>query len=300
MLSHRDTLAAALDARPLDEQAALLERGLHEQGLAPVLISAVMSTRQDALVLQQVDHPARSRLGGAGRVLLPTGEAWPVSDGLPLAFLFEIAMEDIVGIEGFLHAPRRGSLLVFHDEEPGLWASFRSATRVMFRRDDDPGVETSEGVGYANQRIAQVALEGFAVPRFAVGPELEAVLVSLGHDPDQILDLASEIDEAIEVFLPYDSPAHNLFGAPHSRREPLLTERIQAWFATPEAAEDRPYFTEAEMRGEGWRIFLEPDDPRRQDLGIEIDWSTGGYRYHVIPAVDLAAGRLDRVITIFD
>lgn len=282
-------------ALPLDEQAALFEQGLLELELSPAVVAAVMSVRGDGFVLLPSETTTRSRFGGGGQVRLPTGEPWPETFGVPLTFLFEIAMEDLVGIDGFPDAPRDGSLLVFHDESGTIDTSYRSSTRVLFRADADAGEETMEGAEYEDQLLSEVPLEGFAIPNLPRGPELRAALEPLFGDQVELTLAWGDVAMAIEELMPYVSPAQVLFGAPDVFRVRSLYEIIADWFCTAEAAADRAFFTEAELRGEGWRPFLQPDDS-----GSPVDWSTGGYRYHVIPAADLTTGRFDRVITVFD
>ena len=205
-------------------------------------------------------------------------------------------MDDLIGAHLVDGAPLGGSLLLFHDEEPGLWGSMLSATRVMFRANDDPGVVTAEGTEYDLQPLGQVALEGLAMPSIASRAELRQELEVLFASRDTATSAQTQVNEALNELMPAVGPSHLLLGAPETRQGPLGAE-IASWFRQPEAEPDRAQFSEAELRGEGCRPLLQPTDVRHPDL--EIDWSTAGDIFHVIPEVDLKVKRFDRVITVF-
>lgn len=213
MVTASDIWEIASRGASLEDQRSLLEKGLLERGVPTELVTAAMSEARDGFLLYETSEKTRSRAGGAGSVCLPTGETWPLNYGDPLAFLFEICLDDLVGPTQ-AGVPSSGALLLFHDEEPGLEGSYLAATRVLYRPPNDPGVETTEGAGYDWQPSGEIALKGLAFPTLAIGVELEAVFESVLADEARAMQAATDFADSVGELVPRRSPVHRLFTAP--------------------------------------------------------------------------------------
>ncbi len=290
MVNSEYLLDLARSGSPLSVQRAALEAGLAEQGLSPGAVAAVMSQTLDGFIVLETNVPTGSRIGGGDLVRLPSGVDWPKDGDCPLAFLFEIDLDELVGSAGVVGAPTGGSLLLFHDEDPGIEDSWLASTRVLFRSADDPGVETTEGRSYDWQPIGRRYLQGFASPIIGQGPELDDARQQVGATWE-------ETSSAIDALTAHVMRAHRFLGAP-TMRQAAFGEEVAIWFSELESDDDRDRFSEAEQRGEGWCLLLQPVDPSDPGPDIDLQWSVAGSRYHVIPEVDLHAGKFDRVITL--
>jgi hypothetical protein len=257
-MPHEELLTIARTAAPVAEQEPRIRRVLDAHGVPAELVLARAS---EGIVLLE-DGAGPSRLGGPA--LLPPGEEWPhTASGRPLTFL---AALDLAALGAFAPLPTTGVLLIYCDVEfEDL--DFVDGTRV-FHVPDAPVPATEPEDAYAFDAIALSGVRTLV--------------------PGTVDDLPDEAHESWDELWP--APFHQLLGTSFDVQGPVLDE-IEYWFSTY-GADSKRRFTDEERAGKGWSLLGQIDST------ADLMFGDAGTVYFVIPDLDLAAGRFDRVMGI--
>lgn len=271
---------------PLPEQRAALARALSERGVADRAIGLVLDRTRPGIALTGTRDPRRTRIGGPG--VLPPGAAWPgrwaecfdgVTRFLHLALLAVIDFSELPHVPPL---PPDGTLVLYHDLETHGFGQPFSGTRALYVPKGEPLVEAPEPE-HVTFPLPGRAMTGVAVP---ISGEPEAVLRELPEEEHEPLI------EAMNDLSGARNGDHHLAGSSVDIQGPALEE--VAWTLQELAPSDRPAFTDAELAGVGWTLLAQVNEEPAIDLAI----GDGGALYFVIPAIDLAARRFDRVLAV--
>jgi Domain of unknown function (DUF1963) len=291
---------------------AEIERLATEEGVEQPAAIAVLARPGYRLV--PTDRRAEigaSKLGGAPD--LPPGAEWPIfqwgEQPLPMLFLGQIALEELVGADWFAQAG--GLLSFFYGAHPtrGLADSMRAAHVLHTPR----GVEVRPAA-VANPLGAQPTLNELAVeprPVLTLPDDDLPVIKALGLDWDLAGDDRAVRHRMYERFMAYmrvrervadaqyprqnREPQHQFLGWPSSEQDSALIS-----FAMTEAEEEDWYGRIAGddeldhaivARAMRWQLLLQIDHDDR----LKTDFGDGGGLYIGAPAADAARGELSRV-----
>jgi len=254
-----------------------------------------------------------SKLGGVPD--LPAGAQWPLFQWadvpLPMLFLGQIALEELVGGDWFAEAG--GLLSFFYGAHPqhGLTDNMRAA-HVLHSA---AGVEVRPA-SVANPAGVQPVLSERAVEPRAVltlpDDDLPMVTV-LGLDWDLAGDDQAARDRMYERFMAYmrlrdrvaaaqypqaaegrSAPEHLFLGWPRSEQQSALIDfamsqaELEDWYSRmPDDEVDEAIVAAAQR----WQLLLQLDHDDR----LETDFGDGGGLYVGAPAEDAARGDMRRV-----
>ena len=277
-----DLIAAAVARASLADQRSLLRAALHERGLPPDLVDAVLAHTSDGIVLRAAGaQEPGGRIGGPG--VLPNGENWPrLPDGRPLTFLGHF---DLSRLPQMAPLPVAGNLLIYWDFE--AFDNWWTAGRVFWAPDGAELITGDQPDGGYPQ-LAPFLVSGYAQP--IVGA-VHLFIWSLIDDQSTARMALRAINE-----LTADLCMNQLLGAVRECEHPIPDE-IGRWFAKT-TEQTPPGLTEAQRAGSGWTLLAQfQGDPAADH---NFGFADSGCLYLLVSASDLANLRFDRVIGIVD
>lgn len=225
---------------------------------------------------------ARSRFGG--RPDLPAGMEWPRRNGAPMAFVAQVALDELPeGDPEFFGLPPQGMLYFFYDVATGEWgigAEDAGNGRVLYAAapGDAPAEPPAELPDGADFRAMPVRVEHLHPPAdwFMLGVQ------GVDLDDPKVEEHLDAVGE--ERAERGGGRCSQMFGEPLEVQDamiPWLYEHANAWM--PEPTDDEP-----------WILLLQLDS--HEETGM--NWGDLGRLYFWIREHDLRAGRFDRTWTI--
>jgi uncharacterized protein YwqG len=212
-----------------------------------------------------------SRLGGEPD--LTAGEPWPEWQGIPLAFVAQIALDEMPQIPGS-GLPAAGVLSFFYEPDQGAWGfrpEDRGAWRILY---SEPGTPLSR-----RAIPAEVPKHARFLPVRLIGM---AEVTHVGHDSDELESLGMTPNEQLAYVEHTEidvSRIHRLLGHPETIQGDMALEcqlvshgldcGDESGYESPVAAELAPGAVD-------WRLLLQIDS----DRAAKMNWGDGGRLYY--------------------
>lgn len=248
------------------------------------------SLRMPAIALSRSAERKLSRMGGLSS--LPEGMPWPEWKGKPLAFLCQVALEEIPAECERQGLPPSGMLYFFYNQEQQTWGfdpedegSWRALYAPAPSRDGAPRAAPDglkDNCVYSEKPIAFTRIETY--PDWQ--DERVAALKLSNRQSDQYLELCSRVFGG--------NPAHHLFGHPAPVQGNDMDLECQLvshglYCGSPSGYQD-PRAQELEPGRHDWVLLLQLDT----DDDVGMMWGDCGMLYFWIRKEDLAQSRFDK------
>ncbi len=212
----------------------------------------------------------KSRLGGGPD--LPEGSAWPEWRGVPLAFVAQIALDEMPAIPDS-GLPGAGLLSFFHEPEQRVWGfdpAERGAWRVVWSGPEETLSTRAipDGVPKAARYRAVRLVPAIEVSHVDFeSDELEA----LGMSPDEQLAFVEATERT-------DPLAHRMLGHPDTIQGDMRLECqlvSNGLYAGDTSGYDDPRAIELRPGAADWQLLLQVDS----DPDARMMWGDGGRLY---------------------
>ena len=231
---------------------------------------------------------AFSRIGGLPD--LPPSQEWPVDpNGKPLAFLCQIALEELPTMSYSLGLPDRGALFFFYCQDQSFGGDFPDHApgwRVVYLPETPPASARLAPSGMKPKCIYRPAALGYSeITTYRPLDESELDALGVG-------------DDDYYVFLENDerpSPLHLMGGYPDSLHDLDMEERCELASngikPHDRKAYNSPQGIAIRERPRDWKLLLQLDSDDRAGM----NWGDGGMLYFWIRASDLTAKDFSKV-----
>jgi uncharacterized protein YwqG len=278
-----------------DAWRALLEA----EGLAPLVEDLTPHTRAAVrLSTRPAEHVplGHSRMGGTPD--LPAGLAWPRRDGVPLAFVAQLNLQEVAQALPDSPLPGRGFLWFFYDTKsyPGGYHPAHAGGAVVLYHDTaaalEPGAPLADAPKGACFTFCTVEFESYRdIPDWEPDGRLASRLTD-EENVERYLEirsyLAHGMGDSSHKLLGYADPIQNAMELECQ----LVTQGIDC--ASPKGYDD-PRAKQLAPGAADWRLLLQVDS----DEKASMMWGDLGRVYYWIREADLRAARFDRTWTIF-
>jgi uncharacterized protein YwqG len=232
-----------------------------------------------------------SRIGGLPD--LPPGVSWPEWQGLPLAFIAQIRLEDLDDDDNPL--PAGGLLSFVYDAEQRTWGfdpADRGSWRVFY-------FDTAEAL-VRREPPPDLPSMGRYVPRevifdrFLSLPTYDQLTERLELREEEHVAYYGLPEAWVEEQVGDGSPHHQLLGHPELIQGDMRLEcqmASQGVYMGDGSWRDDPRSEALAEGADDWRLLLQVDS----DEGAKMMWGDVGMLYYWIRRQDLAEGAFDRV-----
>ena len=266
--SDDDNLARAVDEHGLVDHAATI------RALARPSVRLVAAPRDDATI-----PVGASKLGGAPD--LPPGHAWPRRGARSLAFVAQLALDDLRRFAGTELLPPDGVLSFFYDAQDQPWGGADEA--------DGWAVQHHPAATLVRQAGAAAGFAACAIDSFAeltLPPLRSALARSLGDEVSDRYGAAVETFQSVYRRPPRaDGEIHRVLGHPDAIQGDM-TRRIEYGWRGADLEKPEPTL---ELAARQWRLLLQVDS----DHHAGMMWGDLGRLYFWIREDDLRARRWD-------
>ena len=245
------------------------------------------------VLTEATNSPTRSRLGGLPD--LPLGDAWPVSDGVTLAFIGQLDLSELPSATLKQSLPRHGILLFFYDAENQPWGF-------------DPKDRGRWAVRYVEDKNRGVVIESFPknLPDSARFPAMPINFEASVSLPTLQGTLLQTVLPEREDFLVWDiyheylertegEVRHKLSGNPDPVQEDHMAIECQlvsnGVFCGGVGWHNDPTFKGLQAGFSEWQLLLQVDSDDR----TQMMWGDSGRLYYWIRESDLKTGNFDDV-----
>ncbi len=269
---------------------SILDRQLRSTGLNAVADNIEASLLPSIrLLINQPDgareRAPRSKLGG--RPDLPTDLHWPTRQGVPLAFVAQLSLEELWHSALDPLIPRVGTLFFFYDAWNQPWGydpADRGSWEIIYHTIDSRALRPAE----APDAIAPGIVFREAFIRGALEWTLPSIDAETSADPEFTRRELEAYWSVLDNFRKTDElqPVHRFLGHPDSLQGDM---RLQSQLAShgvyvgDARGFDSSTSKELAEGAKEWQLLLQVDSA--EDL--DMHWGDGGRLYYWIPRADL-------------